>query len=82
MRERKKNKPDTFFENLISYQPNIKLIIEKNSAKVLDAEITKVLTQKFPTSLKRFHYSGHQKLLPRVNVIPQVVHSQNKKDSY
>ena len=28
-----------YFENLISYQLNIKLIIEKKSAKVLDAEI-------------------------------------------
>ena len=36
---RKKNKPDSLFEKLNSYYPNIKLTIEKNPAKFLDTEI-------------------------------------------
>ena len=32
---RKKNEPDSLFEKLNSYHPNIKLTIEKNSTKFL-----------------------------------------------
>ena len=31
--QRKKNKPDSLFEKLNSYHPNMKFTIEKNSAK-------------------------------------------------
>ena len=36
---RKKNEPDSLFEKLNSYHPNIKLTIEKNPTKFLDTEI-------------------------------------------
>ena len=36
---RKKNEPDSLFEKLNSYHPSIKLTIDKNPTKFLDAEI-------------------------------------------
>ena len=36
---RKKNKPDSLFEKLNSYHPNMKFTIEKNTAKFWDTEI-------------------------------------------
>ena len=36
---RKKNEPDSLFEKLNSYHPNIKLTIKKNPTKFLDTEI-------------------------------------------
>ena len=37
--QRKKNEPDSLFEKLNSYHPNIKLTSEKNPTKFLDTEI-------------------------------------------
>ena len=36
---RKKDKPDSLFEKLNSYHPNIKLTVEKNPMKFLDTKI-------------------------------------------
>ena len=70
---RKKNEPDSLFEKLNSYHPNIKLTIEKNPTNILDTEIIRrgcEIETKFTISLKSFQCIGLQKFQLDINVMP------------
>ena len=70
---RKKNEPDSLFEKLNSYHPNIKLSIERNLTKFLDTEIIRRECE-----IETKVYSKSQKL-PDKNVMPKQVNCMELK---
>ena len=71
--KKEKNEPDSLFEKLNSYRPDIKFTIEKNPTKFFDTEIIRrgcEIETKVYNKCKKLPVIGLEKFQPDINVMP------------